>query len=140
MHVVIAFVLSSSWLGIYPSFASGFAAIESPLWFTRRPEPPLFTIDAPKITFRICMKRNVRKITTSTDMIILRKLQNRLFEPLPPFPPPPLETSIPTAFGGRRKLPPPLIGAWPVLRCFFRRRSPCSNFGGRLACSELIVE
>lgn len=89
-------------------------------------------MDAPNTRFRICMNRNVRKTTNTSDVIILHALQNRFFEPLPTFPLP-NDISIPEAFGGRRNFPPPFF-------CLFRRRSPCSNLGGRLACSELIVQ
>ena len=59
----------------------------------------------------------------------------------PSFPgsPPGVETSIPTTLGGRRKAPPPMVGTRPAARLEWRRRSPCSSFGGRLACSEFMM-
>lgn len=127
-------------------FTPGLSSIDSTFWLARSPVPLPFTDDVPKKILRICMKRYVSKSTANTDVTFLLILQNFLFglvlavHPLFPFPP---ESTREPPLGGRRKLPPPLIEAWPAkvpgVLFLFRRRSPCCNFGGRRAWRDPIV-
>ena len=157
--------LSQSWVAIfflapYPSAGSRISSLEissldSCIWFDRSPTTALLGTD-PKRRLFIRIKRYVSKATTTTVLIILQIFQNFLFvlfeqQASLQFT---ADTSIPeVALGGRLKLPPPLIDDWEgklidavfspaaiptVVRCLFRRRSPCFNFGGRRACRELI--
>ncbi len=126
---------------IYPGFSPKFAIFtESATWMDDRiPTLPilLFKGHTARINKdRPRMKSNARKMITKED-ILLHRVQHFFFfsGPLPPIPPPPegISNTVMPSFGGRRKVP-------PAPRCFLRRRrSPCSNFGGRLACNELMI-
>ena len=118
---------------IYPGCSSNLAT-----WMDdRRPTPPIMLFKGhagfPN-TARPRMKSNARNMTTKED-INLHGVQNFFFLSGMLTPPPPegISNTVMPLLGGRRKVP-------PAPRCLLRRRrSPCSNFGGRLACNELII-
>ena len=116
---------------IYPGCSSNLAT-----WMDdRRPTPSILLFKghaALSNTARPRMKSNARNMTTKED-IHLHGVQNFFFFELTP-PPEGMSNTVMPLLGGRRKVP-------PSPRCLLRRRrSPCSNFGGRLACNELIID
>ena len=115
---------------IHPGCSSNLAT-----WMDdRRPTPPILLFKghaALSNTARPRMNSNARKMTRKED-IHLHGVQNFFFFELTP-PPEGMSNTVMPLLGGRRKVP-------PAPRCLLRRRrSPCSNFGGRLACNELII-
>lgn len=121
--------------------------IDSTLWllfamllFARSPGPLLLFV-----LFKIKLRRRkngtARASTTPIQAIILNILQIFFIVLFPLlFPLPFTSLGLSPVFGGLRKLPPPsFIIDVPRDSLLFRRKSPCCNFGGRRACSELII-